>query len=700
MSTLNINLNDVQPLDTILTGLSALGYSGNEGLFIKVNATADGFEFAAAGGGGGGGNTFADNVFQIFDNTDNTKKLAFQASGITTGTTRTLTIPNASGTIALTSDLTSYVPYTGATQDVDLDNNGLDAKFIKIKGTGGNGHLNFKHQSSGSTAGGSESVIYADSVGNPKWKNDGNSVQNVMLENAAITGATKTKITYDAKGLVTSGADATTADIADSSNKRYVTDAQLTVIGNTSGTNSGNQTLANTSDSTSHTVTLSATGGSVQLVEGSGITLTTTGTSADGIITIASSGGTPSGVSGAVQFSNGSAFASDAANFFYDNTNDRLGLGINAPTARLHVKGSGTTFGTSSLKIQNSASSDLLTITDDGISEFGNKINVTQTSFAVTSMVTAISTGSFIGGKLTAGQVVGVLAGAEANGFGYLQGRYVNTAEQIRMQLFGNGVSIGSSTGSGWLSVGSWNQLASSRLGVPVAPTASANYGLVSLGSGAFNGSTSGFFTGVAAGTVIAVNLASGGTSDLLNMQVAGVNRFKVSSVGQVDIISTASNQLIVQSTGTAIDSRASMLFSNNRASFASVAAFLYGNTTNTTSKLGQTMADKFFIIADGANNLGMAIGTNGNVPLFLATNNSTRLTVTGDGLLAFGTGITSAFPALKRSSTDIQVRLADDTGYANIDAALYKAGGTSGFTGTGAYTNFTIVGGIITAAS
>jgi len=58
-------------------------------------------------------------------------------------------------------------------------------------------------------------------------------------ENAAITGATKTKITYDAKGLVTAGADATTADIADSTNKRYVTDAQATVIGNTSGSNTG-----------------------------------------------------------------------------------------------------------------------------------------------------------------------------------------------------------------------------------------------------------------------------------------------------------------------------------------------------------------------------------------------------------------------------------------------------------------------------
>jgi hypothetical protein len=62
-------------------------------------------------------------------------------------------------------------------------------------------------------------------------------------ENSAITGATKTKITFDAKGLVTSGADATTADIADSTDKRYVTDSQLTVIGNTSGTNTGDNAV-------------------------------------------------------------------------------------------------------------------------------------------------------------------------------------------------------------------------------------------------------------------------------------------------------------------------------------------------------------------------------------------------------------------------------------------------------------------------
>ena len=67
-----------------------------------------------------------------------------------------------------------------------------------------------------------------------------------LNSNAPITGATKTKITYDSNGLVTGGADATTADIADSTNKRYVTDAQKTVLNNTSGTNSGDETATTT----------------------------------------------------------------------------------------------------------------------------------------------------------------------------------------------------------------------------------------------------------------------------------------------------------------------------------------------------------------------------------------------------------------------------------------------------------------------
>lgn len=48
--------------------------------------------------------------------------------------------------------------------------------------------------------------------------------------NAPTIPKTATKITYDAKGFITGGANATTADIADSTNRRYVTDAQLTQV--------------------------------------------------------------------------------------------------------------------------------------------------------------------------------------------------------------------------------------------------------------------------------------------------------------------------------------------------------------------------------------------------------------------------------------------------------------------------------------
>jgi hypothetical protein len=66
-----------------------------------------------------------------------------------------------------------------------------------------------------------------------------------VASNATITGATKTKLTYDAKGLVTAGADATTADIAPSTDRNYVTDAQKSgVLSNTSGTNTGDETTA------------------------------------------------------------------------------------------------------------------------------------------------------------------------------------------------------------------------------------------------------------------------------------------------------------------------------------------------------------------------------------------------------------------------------------------------------------------------
>jgi len=66
-----------------------------------------------------------------------------------------------------------------------------------------------------------------------------NALDAKVDENTPITGATKTKITYDSKGLVTAGADATTADIAPSTDRNYVTDAELVVIQEVAALHSG-----------------------------------------------------------------------------------------------------------------------------------------------------------------------------------------------------------------------------------------------------------------------------------------------------------------------------------------------------------------------------------------------------------------------------------------------------------------------------
>lgn len=52
-----------------------------------------------------GSNEYADNLFRIFGSTDATKKVAFEVDGLTTATTRTVTVPDKSGTLAMTSDL-------------------------------------------------------------------------------------------------------------------------------------------------------------------------------------------------------------------------------------------------------------------------------------------------------------------------------------------------------------------------------------------------------------------------------------------------------------------------------------------------------------------------------------------------------------------------------------------------------------------
>jgi hypothetical protein len=75
---------------------------------------------------------------------------------------------------------------------------------------------------------------------------DGVWVDPVITGGTGVTvvPATKTKITYNADGVITAGDDATTADINSVIDKRYVTEAQLAKLANTTGVNTGDQDLS------------------------------------------------------------------------------------------------------------------------------------------------------------------------------------------------------------------------------------------------------------------------------------------------------------------------------------------------------------------------------------------------------------------------------------------------------------------------
>ena len=77
---------------------------------------------------------------------------------------------------------------------------------------------------------------------------DGSTAQTIssntigaVASNAGITAGKATKITYDAKGLVTLGEAASTADIDPSNDRNYVTNTQQAVIAQTTGINTGDE---------------------------------------------------------------------------------------------------------------------------------------------------------------------------------------------------------------------------------------------------------------------------------------------------------------------------------------------------------------------------------------------------------------------------------------------------------------------------
>ena len=80
------------------------------------------------------------------------------------------------GSLITFPSLTGYVPYTGATQTLDMGAWDVNARGIKINGTGGLGHIDYKHQSGTPTGNASSTTMYANVDGDMAWKNDHNYI--------------------------------------------------------------------------------------------------------------------------------------------------------------------------------------------------------------------------------------------------------------------------------------------------------------------------------------------------------------------------------------------------------------------------------------------------------------------------------------------------------------------------------------------
>ena len=123
---------------------------------------------------------------------------------------------------------------------------------------------------------------------------------------------------------------------------------------------------------------------------------------------------------------------------------------------------------------------------------------------------------------------------SEAAGLTYSSGLFtvLGTTQQAKFAYDASnhlGITVDSGGGATLLATG-----ASKRILVSHAAVATANYGAVSIGDGYFDGATTGKFVGNAAGTELAMNIVSGSTMDLVNLQVAGASKFKIDKDGTI----------------------------------------------------------------------------------------------------------------------------------------------------------------------
>lgn len=367
--SLGNNLNTL----TIGTGLSGTSYNGSGAVTIAIDSTVA----TLTGTQTFTNKTFTDSTTTFQDDADNSKKMQFQLSGISASTTRTLTIPNNSGTIALTTDLPTV---NNATLTLNIGTAAATNNTVTVSA------------GTGFSANASSNSTYSLSIG------------------PALT-ALATQMTGAGSGFLRkNGADTFSLDT-----NTYLTGNQsISLSGDASG-----------SGTTSISVTLANSG----VVAG---TYTSVTVDAKGRVTNGTnptSGGTPGGSNTQVQFNNSGAFGGDAG-LTYNSTTDTLTIGgdldvnggditttattatiFNATATTLSIGGAAT-----SLTVGGATAGSVVNI-GTGATTSGNTKNI----YIGTSGASGSTTNIYYGSSVSGASTFNVF-----NGFGSFGGGAIN----------------------------------------------------------------------------------------------------------------------------------------------------------------------------------------------------------------------------------------------------------------------------------
>jgi hypothetical protein len=143
------------------------------------------------------------------------------------------------------------------------------------------------------------------------------------------------------------------------------------------------------------------------------------------------------------------------------------------------------------------------------------------------------------------------------------------------------------------------------------------------------------------------------------------------------------------------------------------VQTFLLGGDNANSLVLGSGAPSVFYTLLSGQalffgnvllNSGALILNQNG---LDFSASNANMVLSSGTGIITMTagrirlSGTTSAFPAIKRNGINVEIRLADDSGYGNIDAGRYFTNGVQGSSGsflTADAKTVTVTNGLITA--